>query len=515
MKRRASITAKSLVLNIAVTVVQLFFITGITILVLGPFFRTLDESIAVNMMNRSLDAIEASSRSFGIMARGLASANPSEASHEAIMDTYGLEFFAISDENGRFSRERAWFGDEGEIWPVSDLREEAGDDLMERFARARGGDLWVFEAAAPDAMRKSLYIAVLGTSETGGERIVIGRRLQPFLALSVPMVGEDRVTLEPVLPTPGHPPVQTMPNLLAGRLFREIGPRDISLSLENNQITAGVTLEVPYFDRWILLKMKLPSYSHDSGRTAMMRLTLLHAFSFLTVICVSTLWIIIKVSRPLRRLVKGIRTWDGIRFPDFGPLKDRRDEVGEIARAFIHMSGEVRSKTKSLEDQVRRDGLTGLYNRRRFDETLTNEWDRHRRDGSPMTLVMADIDHFKAYNDIYGHPAGDECLRLVARAFGRGVRRPGDMPFRYGGEEFALILAATDLEGAMIVAESVRSAVLDLDLEHSGNSAEGRVTMSFGVAEASPAMGSTPEDLVRDADDALYAAKRSGRNRVN
>jgi diguanylate cyclase (GGDEF)-like protein len=228
----------------------------------------------------------------------------------------------------------------------------------------------------------------------------------------------------------------------------------------------------------------------------------------------SELWIYTKITRPLNTLIKGIMTWDGIRLPDLGPLKNRNDEIGEVAKAFIEISGEVRSKTKSLEDQARRDGLTGLFNRRRFDEVLSREWSRHKRENSQLAIVLADIDHFKSYNDIYGHQNGDECLRLVARAFGRGVRRPGDIPFRYGGEEFALILAGTDLEGAATVAEMIRSSVAELELEHTGNANEGVITMSFGVAATTAGDTLNSELLVRDADDALYSAKKAGRNLV-
>jgi diguanylate cyclase (GGDEF)-like protein len=216
----------------------------------------------------------------------------------------------------------------------------------------------------------------------------------------------------------------------------------------------------------------------------------------------------------MMRLIAGIDEWDGLRLPDFGVLTERQDELGILAKSFIRMSGEIRSKTRSLEEQAIRDGLTGLLNRRRFDENLGKEWNRSYREQKSLSLVMADIDDFKAYNDTYGHQEGDECLRLVAQACGSAALRPGDLPFRYGGEEFALILSETDAEGAVLVAERIRVAIENLNIEHSGNPREGKVTASFGVATADSNNRMSKEELLRSADEALYRAKQAGRNRV-
>lgn len=158
------------------------------------------------------------------------------------------------------------------------------------------------------------------------------------------------------------------------------------------------------------------------------------------------------------------------------------------------------------------DGLTGVANRRRFDEALASEWNRARRDGNPLSLLMVDVDHFKSYNDRLGHLAGDDCLRQVARALREHARRPGDLLARYGGEEFAL-LTRTDREHAARLAERLREDILALDAAHP-DSEEGRVTISVGVATLRVDPESAPSDLVRMADEALYAAKAAGRNRV-
>lgn len=159
------------------------------------------------------------------------------------------------------------------------------------------------------------------------------------------------------------------------------------------------------------------------------------------------------------------------------------------------------------------DGLTGLANRRRFDETLRKEWRRAMRSGSAVSLLMIDVDHFKPYNDLYGHRQGDACLRIIASIMSALARRPGDLCARYGGEEFALILPNTDSAGACELGERVLRAVSALKREHADAPA-GFVTISIGAATITPTRHSTSNALVEDADIALYGAKRAGRNRL-
>lgn len=159
------------------------------------------------------------------------------------------------------------------------------------------------------------------------------------------------------------------------------------------------------------------------------------------------------------------------------------------------------------------DGLTGIPNRRYFDETLEREWRRNRRLGKELALIMCDVDHFKKFNDLYGHQAGDECLRQVAQALSQQADRGADTPARYGGEEFALILPETDIDGAAIVGERVREAVAALGIPHA-ESLYGEVTVSLGIAAMIPDENNRSEMLVMAADQALYRAKREGRNRV-
>ena len=160
------------------------------------------------------------------------------------------------------------------------------------------------------------------------------------------------------------------------------------------------------------------------------------------------------------------------------------------------------------------DGLTGIANRRRLDEALRREWRRCARSHAPLSLVMLDVDHFKAYNDHYGHQAGDECLRAVAGVLADQTKRPGDLVARYGGEEFVCLLPETDGEGAVLVAERLREAVARQRLPHAVSPVAGHVTVSLGAATARPLTETPSDSLYQAADLLLYEAKRAGRNRV-
>ncbi len=176
---------------------------------------------------------------------------------------------------------------------------------------------------------------------------------------------------------------------------------------------------------------------------------------------------------------------------------------------------EIESMNLRLAEIASRDSLTGLANRRQFDRALTAEITRAQRSKEPLSLIMMDVDHFKAFNDTYGHVSGDACLRAVATILKEVPRRPADTVARYGGEEFACILPDTDLAGAMAVAEKIREAVLDLHLPHDASAAADWVTLSLGVLTVKTCDDRLlPEEMVRLADEQLYEAKSAGRNRV-
>ncbi|WP_149086889.1 sensor domain-containing diguanylate cyclase [Pseudomonas prosekii] len=168
---------------------------------------------------------------------------------------------------------------------------------------------------------------------------------------------------------------------------------------------------------------------------------------------------------------------------------------------------------RELENISKTDSLTELPNRRCFDSTLAQEWSRACRTGHSVAIILIDIDWFKQYNDHYGHILGDECLRQVAQLVGKSTNRPADLAARYGGEEFVILLPETELEGAVKIAEDLRSAIETAKIEHRGSTA-GIVTISAGVASNHQLGVNVPIDLLEKADCFLYSAKKLGRNRV-
>jgi len=182
-----------------------------------------------------------------------------------------------------------------------------------------------------------------------------------------------------------------------------------------------------------------------------------------------------------------------------------------LEQANEHLAGAI----ETLHRISTQDGLTGVANRRHFDETLAQEWRRAARSRSPLSLLMLDIDYFKAFNDAAGHQAGDDCLRRVAQALLENLHRAADMVSRYGGEEFAILLPETDGDNARGVAETIRERIESLAIQHP-NAPLGHVTVSIGLASAIPPRdGTNAGEFIRCADAALYDAKRAGRNRVS
>jgi len=191
--------------------------------------------------------------------------------------------------------------------------------------------------------------------------------------------------------------------------------------------------------------------------------------------------------------------------------KLQRDDAFRALRASQEALEEKNLELMRLSEL---DGLTSLANRRLFNNRLDQEWMRAIRNRKPLALAMFDVDWFKSYNDSYGHLQGDDCLKSIAKVLQQAARRPADLAARFGGEEFVLLMPETDLEGVRHVAETVRQGVHDLYLEHRASPGEPFVSVSGGVAARVPVEGQAPEMLVEAADQALYHAKQSGRNRV-
>ena len=185
-----------------------------------------------------------------------------------------------------------------------------------------------------------------------------------------------------------------------------------------------------------------------------------------------------------------------------------------ILRARVRNHLELKKNRDALSRMARLDGLTGVANRRTFDDLLLREWRRQARTGQALAVIMIDVDHFKQFNDTYGHADGDRCLKEVTAAAEGALQRPADLVARYGGEEFVALLPDTGFDGAMGVAEGIRAAIEALNIPHAKSSAGSYVTVSLGVACMVPALDKDPAALLKTADEQLYAAKACGRNQV-
>ena len=184
-----------------------------------------------------------------------------------------------------------------------------------------------------------------------------------------------------------------------------------------------------------------------------------------------------------------------------------------MRRRLVDLSNELTAANQRLESLSHQDGLTGIGNRRAFDFLIERQFREAARRGEPFSVALCDVDHFKAYNDRYGHLAGDDCLRRVATALARACKRPTDVAARYGGEEFALLLPETSSEGAAQVVERARQEVAALAIAHAASPTAETVTFSAGIASYSAARDKASRDLTARADEALYRAKQLGRNR--
>jgi diguanylate cyclase (GGDEF)-like protein/PAS domain S-box-containing protein len=226
---------------------------------------------------------------------------------------------------------------------------------------------------------------------------------------------------------------------------------------------------------------------------------------------------VLAVAIRFQRNIKGViclhqcnapRTWQA---DEISLLEKVADQIAvAIDQAELYQN--LQKANQELRRLAHLDGLTQVANRTAFDQYFVTEFRRQRRQGTPLSLIMCDVDHFKHYNDTYGHINGDDCLRMVAKAIETVLKRPGDMVARYGGEEFAIVLPNTDLDGSRVIAEAIQSAIATLAIPHRNLPLSTLVTVSMGVASQDQINASRATDLIRAADYALYQAKDQGRN---
>ncbi|PKU23171.1 diguanylate cyclase [Telmatospirillum siberiense] len=200
-----------------------------------------------------------------------------------------------------------------------------------------------------------------------------------------------------------------------------------------------------------------------------------------------------------------------VRDDEVFPIRELHERNRELESLVEERTRELEEANTRLEVLSNTDALTGIANRRNFDRMLAQEWNRAQRAGTALSLVMLDVDYFKHFNDLYGHLAGDGCLRTLAQTLAQSQRRGGELAARYGGEEFVVLLPNAGGHDALETARHIQREVWSLALPHA-ETPPGIVTVSLGVASRIPLRQHIPEDLVRQADSALYRAKQSGRN---
>ncbi len=214
------------------------------------------------------------------------------------------------------------------------------------------------------------------------------------------------------------------------------------------------------------------------------------------------------ISKPVKQLELKARIHSALR------IKYETDQRKAREAELVKVLEELESANKELRRLSSLDGLTGIANRRHFDEIYEVEWRRAARDGHELSILFLDIDFFKFYNDTYGHQQGDDCLKIIAATAGSQLKRSGDLLARYGGEEFVVILPGTGVAGGQQVAEAIRLAVEKCNIPHASSQVAEHVTVSVGVAGGRVNADDNPAELIAKADEALYAAKKGGRNQV-
>ncbi len=270
-----------------------------------------------------------------------------------------------------------------------------------------------------------------------------------------------------------------------------------------------------------VLRTSVPVTEFDESIEEIYRDALIIASVLAVLIVLFSLYISHRISKPLRNMKEIAGAFS---MGDFSKRLEipYAEELASLSRAINHMADKLENQFNTIADRQNQlmeyaitDPLTNIANRRRFDEKMENEWKRMLRDKEPLSLILCDIDCFKQFNDRYGHQHGDECLYTIAQTITKVCNRPADLVARYGGEEFAIILPNTGLEGAVIIAESIRKAVMDLQLPHAGSNLADIVTLSAGVTSLIPDESTEMRDMIVTVDIALYDAKHQGRNRVS
>ena len=308
---------------------------------------------------------------------------------------------------------------------------------------------------------------------------------------------------------------KTLPDGLppAARPSRErVSLDDLSLGGPDNHVLRGRLLDA-WGEPVFLFRMRLPSDIERSGRQITWRVVTVVAVGALLsglVLVLGTQVLLVRRLQLMERQLRDAGTAGG--WPQQIATSPGRDEISTLGQAINRMLRMLREQGEALELQSLTDPLTGLANRRAFDRALASGISLAQRGAAPLSLLILDVDEFKAYNDLYGHPAGDSVLATIGRVLREAASRPTDLAARIGGEEFAILLPGTTLDGALRVAKRIHEALGAQAIAHAGSSASRQVTVSIGATQALPREDA--DELVARADAAAYAAKKAGRNQT-
>lgn len=417
----------------------------------------------------------------------------------------------------------------------------ANDTIYTRMYWDPSNAAWMTTLATPDVAGKTGKHRILACVDVLLDELmrrtakpaIQGARSTIFLADSDGTLLYHPDFTEEIKSSEGHASIKSLKIKSDYRLLNEVQalkPGAVSLIETNDELVAfGLIPQTP----WVLTVHYPKSLMQPAILQNLAIVLALGIFTLLVEVFIIRSILQNQVAIPLSRLIRATRMlgMNGERMDSDDLPTHSKDEIGELARDFASMAKRVQDSQLQLQSKVQErtaaleeanlklmalsttDGLTGIANRRRFDEMLNHEWSRATRSGQPLALAMLDIDWFKKYNDHYGHQAGDECLRRIATTLASSVCRSGDLVARYGGEEFVFLAPATDGENALALAEKVCAALAAQALPHD-QSRFGYVTASIGIAVMIPEQDDTPNTLVKAADDALYLAKEQGRNRA-
>jgi diguanylate cyclase (GGDEF)-like protein len=334
--------------------------------------------------------------------------------------------------------------------------------------------------------------------------LVLVRELTESVLLTINKLSQESFAL--------LPPVQPLPVRWALPAFEHWPARSVGVARTDHALTLELDLTGIAGEPLKTVRLPLDRTIVKQGQTAIRQMTL--QLGGIALVIGTFLLIVVHYGFvvPLRRLRGGIRTIHENRQWENSVDDTRSDEIGGLAREMNGLLGVIRAQVDALSELSLTDALTGLANRRHFDQRLMEEIHRMKRTGQPLSLLIIDIDHFKKFNDCYGHPAGDVALKQVAQLM-HGMTRQSDLPARIGGEEFAVVLFDTSADAAMQFAQKMVQTIHHAQIAHSKSPVSPVLTISVGVVQFRPDQD-TKDEFFKHADLALYAAKSEGRNRA-